>query len=725
MPTEEQKRKKRRVKLSSAKKRLLISMVVLGIMFAALIGKLSYEVIVNGDSYAKKASMQWQSTTSIKADRGEIQDRDGNVLASSYTTYQVCANLQMITQDDRERVANTLAVLLDLDYDSVLAKLNKTSSAGQLLSQVKIKDQVEAETIQLFSAQQLTNELSYYADVKRTYSSGTLYSQLLGFTNTDGAGQTGLELTYNSYLAGTDGYQVTDTDRDGNTFAGSEEQYVAAIPGADLILTTDTRIENYLENALEEACTVNNAKYAMGLVMNPQTGEILAAAGYPCYDNDEPPRSDATALLELAKLRVATDTYEPGSIFKIITLASALESGAVTTSTHFNCKGSLTVAGDSIHCWKTAGHGNQTLTQAAENSCNCAFMSMALKIGTRAFYNYIYAFGFGDSTASGITGETSGSVTHIKYVREPDLARIGFGQSISCTALQLATAVSAAINGGELLKPYIVSQIVDQDGNILLQNGRTVVRRVISEETSATVRSILTSVVENGSGRNAQVYGYSVGGKTGTSQKYEDDGSVSSTKLIASFVGFAPADDPQYLCIIVVDEPQIPVVYGSTVAAPFVQMVLNSVLGDSGIAPDKNNEAVIVPDTTGLSVTDAAKLLRDSGLTATYMEDEASASVQRQAPAAGTVVVKGSDVILYTAWTTVRAEDETITYTTMPDIIGKTRLNAMDALIKAGLTMEYDRTQSAGVVTFTQYAEGTQLPVGTTVQVGFTYTPTD
>ncbi len=717
--------KKKRKRLSPARSKLMIASVVMMALFAALIANLTYFVIFRGEDYAEKALKQWTRSVSIEAERGDIYDRNGNLLASSYTTYQVSANLQKIGKDDLERTANILSALLDLDYDATLAKLQKTDSNGNLKSQVKIKDQVEQEVIVQLSAQQFSSELSYTSDVKRNYPNGTLFAQLLGFTNTDGDGQSGLELTYNSYLSGTDGYQVTETDRDGNTIVGSDEQYVDPVNGAVVTTTTDTTMQAILENALEEACTVNNAKTAQGLLINPKTGEIYAMGSYPTFDPANPPRSDAALLLELAKLRPVTDTYEPGSIFKVVTLASALDSGTVNENSTFSCDGDLTVMGSDIHCWKSSGHGTQTLTQATENSCNCAFMSMALNVGAEAFYRYIYAFGFGTPTSTGLTGETSGSVTHIKYIKDGDLARIGFGQSISCTALQLAMAVSATINGGELLQPYVIDSIVGSDGTVLLEGERTVIRRVISDDTSTLVRSILTSVVDNGSGRNAQVYGYSVGGKTGTSQKYEDDGTVSSTKLIASFVGFAPADNPQYLCLIIVDEPQVPVVYGSTVAAPFVQQVLSDVLTYSGTAPNRDNEAVIVPDCSNMTVEAAVALCKSKGLTCLYMEDELQATVVRQAPAVNTVVVNGSIVILYTPWTTFRAEDEEISYVEMPDIAGMTRMRAFDALQKAGLVMVYDRSQSYGVVTYTQYSAGTQLPEGTTVEVGFTFTPAD
>lgn len=722
-PTQNNKMRKQRV--PRAKRKLLVACACAALLILVLIGNLIYVGIVMGPEYSAKAQRQWQSTVSLQADRGDIVDRNGNVLAESYTTYQVCANPASIEEEDRERVANILATLLNLDYDTVYSKLIKRSpTTGALYQQVKIKDQVEADVVTQLSSYQLGSGVSYYADVKRNYPEGQLFAQLLGYTDIDGNGQTGVELTYNSYLAGQNGKQIVETDRDNNAIVGGEEEYIEPVHGSEIVTTLDTAAQNFLEAALEEACTVNLAKSAYGVLMDPKTAEIIAIGTYPTFNPNTPPRSDMDTLLELSRQRMVTDTYEPGSVFKMITLAAAIDTGTVNTATGFECRGSLTVAGEKIKCWKSGGHGTESLQEAVAGSCNPAFMSMALKMGTNTFYDYIYAFGFNDSTGSGLTGETKGTVTHKKYIREPDLARIGFGQSISCTGLQMAVAAAACINGGELLQPYYISSITAADGTVQETHERTVVRRVISESSSKTLRTLLQGVVETGSGKNAAIPGYSVGGKTGTSQKYDDKGNVSSTLLVASFLGFAPVDDPQYMCLIIVDEPQVPVVYGSTVAAPYVQQVLSKVLNYYGIEPDKTgDQAVSVPDLTGMTVEQAVAALKEAGLTATYMEEEAAAAVQRQSPKAGNVVVKGSNVILYTAWTTYKAEDVEVEMVKMPDIIGKNRLDAMDALIKAGLVMDYDRANSAGTVISVQYEEGTQLPKGTSVRVEFYLEP--
>ncbi len=721
---EQRKRKKiraRRPRISRLRRKLLVASAFAVVLLLALLVNLYYVSIVKGPEYAKMAQRQWQSSLSLKAERGKILDRNGNVLAESYTTYQVCVNPQAITEDaDRERIANILSTLLNVNYETIINKMTKVNPKdGKFYQQVKIKDQVESNVIAQLVTFQENRAISYYADVKRNYPEGNLFGQLLGFTNVDGDGQTGVELSYNTILSGVDGKQMAETDRDGNEIPGGESSYIAPIGGASVQMTVDTGIQGFLQSALEEAARTNLAKYAYGVVMNPKTGEIYAISSYPTIDPNHPPRTDAETLLDLSRQRMVTETYEPGSVFKIVTLAAALDSGTVNDGTTFNCKGSLNVLGQKIKCWRTRGHGKETLAQAVQNSCNPAFMSMALKMGTDRFYEYIYAFGMNDKTGVGIGGETTGKVTHRKYIRDTDLARIGFGQSISCTGMQMAAAVCAAINGGELLKPYYVQDVVAPDGTNLEHHEKEVVRQVISAETSAQIRKYLTGVVDAGSGKNAAIPGYSVGGKTGTSQKYDETGKVSSTLLVASFVGFVPADDPEYLCMIIVDEPQVPVVYGSTVAAPFVQQVLKNVLTYYSVPTDRNEKAVSVPDVRGMTVEQAQKALKTVGLEATFMETEQAAAVQRQSPAPGNLVVKGSPVILYTAWTTFQGEEEEIEMTKVPKVLGKNRINAMDALTKAGLVMDYDRSQSTGTVTLVQYPEGTEIPKGTSVHVEF------
>ena len=373
--------------------------------------------------------------------------------------------------------------------------------------------------------------------------------------------------------------------------------------------------------------------------------------------------------------------------------------------------------GEKIKCWKSGGHGHETLKKAVQNSCNPAFMQMALSMGKSTFYDYIYAFGFGSSTGSGISGETSGIVTHEKYITENNLARIGFGQSIAVTPIQLCTAVCAAVNGGELMQPYVVDSIVNKDGRVILKNEPTMVRRVIGESTSAQVREILESVVSEGSGKNASIPGYRVGGKTGTAQKYED-GKIASGKLIASFIGFAPADDPEYVCLILVDEPKVGTIFGSTVAAPYVKQVMEETLRHYGYLPTENADTVSVPDLTGMTILEAKASLKEAGLHAEFQDNEED-MVTAQVPATNEVVQRGTDVLLYTAATDVDQEDTGLETVIVPNVIGMGRLAANDALAAKGLAIRIEPEDQTGTAIRQFPAAGEEVPVGAEVLVEF------
>lgn len=719
------RRKKNKRKLPRFKRRLIFVSAFAGLLIGVLIGNLVYRGVVMGPEYMAKAQAQWNKSTSLKADRGDILDRNSNVLAESYITYQVAANPQVFKEDDdRVRVANILATVLDLNYDSVYAKLIKLDKNGNFYSQVKIKDQVEADLVRKLDSYQLSKQgfLSYYSDVKRNYPEGQLFAQLLGFTDIDGNGQTGIEMTYNKYISGTDGKQTVETDRMGNPIIGGSEEFIAAVAGCTVRLTADTAVQQYLETALLTAVSDTNAKNAFGLLMDPSTGEIYAIGTAPTFNPNNPPRSDGEALLALSRQRMATETFEPGTFFSAVTLAAGIDSGAVGLSTSFNCSKKMKIADETVRCRFGDYHGTETLREAMENNCTEALMSTALTVGKDTFYKYIYAFGMNESTHSGITGETSGSVTHKKYVREKELAEASCGQGISATGLEMAAAYAACINGGRLMKPYVIETITAADGTVLVENKPTVAGEPVKPATSDAMREIFEAVVENGSGRSAAVAGYGVGGFAGVGFKKDEDGNISDTLMTCSFMGYAPASAPKYLCLIILDEPEVPVSYAHTLVAPYVQSVLRETLTYYGVPEDNNgNNQVSVPEVRGMTIGDAAAALRKEGLKAVYIEGEGAASVQKQSPAAGSIVTSGSTVTLYSAWTTFMGAEQETEYVSMPKIIGKNRLDAMDALKKAGLAMDYDRSMSYGTVGYAEYPEGTLLPKGTAVHVDFVH----
>lgn len=699
------------------KKRLLIVVSFIAIAFVLIIGRLVGLQVVDAEDLQLKALKQQTRDTSITASRGRILDADGVVLAQSGTVYKVLAWPQVIPDSEVNRIASELANVLGLEKETVLKKITTKAKNGKAVKEVVIARQVERETVDAIKSLKLGNGVVTAVDTKRYYPYGSLLSQIIGFTNIDSDGQSGLELTYNKYLAGENGRMITEADRDGKSLPYGIQEYLAQKDGCDLVLTTKTTVQSFLEKNLEEALKVNNASNAQGIIMNCKTGEIIAMSTKPDYDLNNPPRSDLELLSALSRNRIVADAYEPGSTFKIITLSAALDSNTISDGFTANCPGYRMVSGQRIKCWKADGHGHQSLTECTENSCNCAFMDMALALGTEELYNYIYAFGFGATTGSGLVGESSGIVIHEKYIRDINLARIGFGQSVAVTPIQLASAVSAAVNGGTLYKPTIVKQVISSDGAVVIDNKPEAVRQVISGETSAKVRKILESVVENGSGRNAQIPGYRVGGKTGTAQKYDDTG-VAAGKLIASFIGFAPADDPQFVVLILVDEPKVGSIFGSTVAAPFVKNVLEETLRYYGYLESGHDELVTVPDLTGLTTKQAAEALQELGIEAVYQEND---EVTAQVPSAGTKVLKGTSVLLYTANTDIVPEDDDTDTekVKVPDLSGMTRLEAYDALKAVGLIMEIEGTYSGGYVRVQSIEKGTMVRVGTVIKVVF------
>ena len=691
------------------------------VVFLLLIVRLFWIMIVQGPELSEKALLQQTQDTSLTASRGSITDSSGVVLAQSGTAYKVLLNPYQMSlakyKDDRQRIALELSEILQMDYDYVLSQVQKQNSSGQYYKEVILKRQVEREVVDAINSRQLGPGVYVAIDSKRYYPNGSLFSQLLGFTTIDGVGQSGLEQKFNKYLAGEDGRMITETDAVGSALAYGTQEIIEPVNGYDVVLTTDSAIQSFLEKALKEALAVNNAESAQGIVLNCKTGAIVAISTQPDYDPNTPPRDDIAALNALSRNRVVADNYEPGSTFKILTLASALDSGKLNMNASYYCPGYHIVNGEKIKCWKSGGHGSETLKKAVQNSCNPAFMQMALAMGTDKFYDYIYAFGFGSTTASGIPGETSGIVTHQKYMTENTLARIGFGQSIAVTPIQLAAATAAAVNGGELMQPYIVDRIVSQSGEVILQNEPTTVRRVISTQTSEKVRELLESVVAEGSGRNASIPGYRVGGKTGTAQKYED-GKVADGKLIASFIGFAPADDPEFVCLILVDEPKVGTIFGSTVAAPFVKQVMEETLRHYGFLPTENAETVSVPNLVGMTISEAREVLKANGLKAVYQDDGADI-VTAQVSAANEIVQKGSEVLLYTDKTGIEITETETEMVTVPNVLLRTRLSASDELAKYGLKILIDPPDQTGVA-FRQYPEpGTKVEAGTQVLVEF------
>lgn len=712
MPQKEDSKIQKKTKKQLIKKRIFSTMFAVVVLFSVVLGRLFYLQVIQAEKLQERASSQWTRTSTVSAKRGKITDVNGIVLAQSGSADTMEVYIPNVT--DPEGIASACERILGLDYDSVYAKItDKTRSA------VIIKRQLTEEESRAMRACGFKG-VSFSVDTKRYYPLKSFMTQIIGYTTIDGVGQDGIEATYDKYLAGTAGRLVYEKDGSGREIPYGSETYVEAEDGCDVVLTVDAVVQSSLERAVEECLAVNNANYAMGIVMEVNTGELKALTVKPDFDLNDPPRNDLASLSALSRNRLVADAYEPGSVFKVMTLASALEEGVISLGTTFNCPGYKIVDGQRIKCWSN-NHGHQTLAKAVQNSCNPSFMEMALRVGTDKFYEYIYNFGFGSSTNSGLNGESGGIVRNQKYIKSFDLARIGFGQTIAVTALQMASAISAVVNGGTLMQPHIIKGIYTTGGETVLENEPLAVRRVISEETSATVRQLLVGVVEEGSGKNSYIPGYSIGGKTGTSQKYEN-GKIAPGKNVASFVAFFPADAPKYLVYIVVDEPRVGTVYGSTCAAPYVRDVVEDMLKYYGIAPKyeggvtEANVNAEVPNVVGMKVAGASSALRDAGFTSAA---DGTGTVTAQAPQAGAMVPKKTSIQLYTsepAEVYDLSEDEV----TVPDLAGLSAGAAYEKLDALGLKLQ-TAGDGRGKVVSQNPSAGKSVPVGTNVSVVLEY----
>ncbi|MBQ7848509.1 MAG: PASTA domain-containing protein, partial [Clostridia bacterium] len=578
---------------------------------------------------------------------------------------------------------DTIGPVLALDRESALKKLNDKTKGSVILKRQVSRSTVDA----LRQLKQETPEnaglkaLSFDEDTSRFYPYGALLTQVLGLTTVDSEGQSGLESRYEAVLAGTEGSYLRQVDARNRALAGLEGWYIPSQQGSTLKLTCDVTIQEIVDKAMRECLEVNEAAQVICLVTDVRTGGIRALSIKPDYDPNEPPRNDVAALTDMMRISAISDVYEPGSTFKILTAAAALDCGATTPEDAFHCSARVTVDGDVIRCWGAA-HGAETMADGLKNSCNPVFVELALRMGTDTFYKYLTAFGLGKKTGIDLPGESAGILIGSRYVKRVDLARIGFGQSVAVTPLQLVMACNAAINGGRLMKPYIVQEIQTPDGETLQRFSPTVVSSPITAETSQTLRGLLENVVENGGGKNAYIEGYRIGGKTGTAQVYRD-GRIVSDVHIGSFYGFAPADDPLISVLVVVKEAQVPVDYGGTTAAPFARQILQEALGVLGVAPGAaGGREVTVPSIKGLTIQQARRKLAETGLN--MLDDGVSSVVLDQLPPEGAVLPEGGHVMAYTAASGFLEPEDLVC---VPDLAGMSDVDCARLLRQRGLTI--------------------------------------
>lgn len=539
--------------------------------------------LVWGNELKYRATDQWNREIPIIASRGNILDANGQVLAGNKTTYSIFVRPNSVV--NAEYTATVLSGLFSLDPQAILEKLN-----GGKVSEITVARQVSKESIEKLVTYNLSG-VYYSRDNSRVYTYNDALCQVLGFTANDGSGLSGLEKYYNNILSGTNGEISYTTDIVGKETENSVVVYSEATDGDSLQLTIDIDIQLAAEEAMRSVYLSSGAKSVSCIVLNPQNFDIVSMVNYPSYDLNEVPRDDKDALNSLSRNSIVCDIYEPGSTFKVITAAADVEeylkgnSKAFSTSHIFNGSRTRNVDGTKIKCWSdhsNGKHSNQNLAAALNNSCNPCFTDIALSLGKETFYNYLNGFGFGNVTGLDFNGEALGMLVPQSLVRDCDLARIGFGQTVAVTGLQLACATAAAVNGGNYYVPRLLKSVVLSD-NKKVMNEPILKFKPISEKASATVASMLEGVVTEGSGKKAYIEGYKVGGKTGTAQKYED-GHIASGKYISSFVGFFPSDKPQYLALIIVDEPQ-GTYYGSAVAAPVAKEIFEDIIRIKNIQP--------------------------------------------------------------------------------------------------------------------------------------------
>lgn len=604
-------------------------------LFLLLIGRLFYIQIIDGNGLQTLALDQWTRDLPFRAERGDIVDRNGTVLATSQTSYTLYVRPNDLEKHDE--VARAVSAATGADFDNVYKKVIKTG-----VSEVKVATGLTRSQMLALSAYGFKGV--YFAeDATRYYNYGNFATQLIGFTNSDGEGQSGIEQYYNAYLKGTDGASFTQTDLIGRELDDNVTSYLAPIKGMTAKLTIDFKLQSFAEKAVNDALATYSPKSASCLMMNADTGEILAMASAPTFDLNDIPRNDLSSLLAGAKNLLVTDVYEPGSTFKILTSAIGIETDVIKDS--YYCPGYKVVDGQRIKCWRSIGHGSQDFAHGIMNSCNCVFMDIALSAGTSTMYDYFEKFGLTQKTGVDISGEGRSIMLAEESVKTVDIARIGFGQAIAVTPIQLATAVASVINGGRLVTPYVVDSIYSDDGKLAYRNSPTVRNTTVSESTSAKMREYLYGVVEEGGGKNAYVEGYRIGGKTGTAQKYKD-GVIDRGAYVSSFIGFTEINGQRILCLMIVDEPQGYVYYGSIVAAPLVGQIFSSTFAYYDVAPkidaDDIPKAVVMPDVYGLSATAACAALRSAGLT--YEVAGEGGSVVYQFPAAGAEIDDGTVV---------------------------------------------------------------------------------
>lgn len=642
------------------KKRLMMLFAIIFVILLVLIFRVGWIQIVQGSDLKKLAVEQWTNDVKIDAKRGKILDRNGSELAVSASCERIDAYMKDILNEQKSNpniksdIAIKLSSILGDKEEDILRRLNTTLSNGKPINSVTIKRRIDKSQADEIRKLKLPG-IIVSEDSKRYYPNGNFLSHVLGFTNIDGAGQEGIEKKYDTELKGIPGRVVMEADQNRRELPYNISKYDEPVNGNDITLTIDKSIQYYVEKAIENALVENKAKAVTAIVMDPTNGEILAMANTPDYNPNDPRNmqgfTDFQDVVRLWNNRAVTYTYEPGSIFKVVTASAALSEGLVNDSDRFTCGGSRVVGGRTIKCWRTRGHGVQDFSQILQNSCNMGFMALGERLQRDRFYKYIESYGLGKPTGIDVNFEENGVVRPVGKVGPVELATLSFGQGISVTPMQMVSIFAAIANDGKAVKPHLVKKIesTDAEGNVIEKKEiqTEIVRQAIDENTSRQMRDYLETVVTIGGGHNAYIEGYHIAGKTGTAQKVEN-GRYVSGKYVSSFVGFAPVDKPKFVVFVSIDEPDPSKYYAGQIVAPVAGQIFRDIFTGRNIPPDNANISpieLVLPNVIGLSEREASKKLKESGF-AVEIKGEGT-SVADMNPIPGLSVESGSKVILY------------------------------------------------------------------------------
>lgn len=711
------------------KKRMTIVISVITLTFLILSLRLAYIMIVKRADYAKRAEEQWTSEVRIDARRGRILDRNGEELAVSADVYRVDFDLNSIRQSlnkkglETKDIAPLIANALDLESDKVLEKLETKLPSGANAGSANLVRRIEKEAADKVKALEISGVI-VSPDTKRYYPNGEFLAHVLGSTNVDGQGLTGVELQYNEYLSGVPGIRISELDRNSANVSYTISKFTAPITGKDVTLTIDKNIQAFAEKAAEKALVDNKAARVSILVMDPNNGEVLAMVNKPDFDPNNPfegysdftGNTDAEKLQKMWRNSLVNDTFEPGSIFKVVTMVTALEEGLVSETDKFTCGGSLQVGPHTIKCWKHGGHGEQTLPEILQNSCNVGFMKLGEKIGKEKLTEYIKKLGFGQVSGIDLPGEARGIIKSVDSIKEADLATISFGQTNTVNAVQYMTAFNALANGGTLIQPHIMKIVTHttSTGEDVVDEvfGPTVKENVLSEEMTAVLRDYLERTVNKGGSNRSYISGYHLGGKTGTAQKVNPvTGGYESGKYISSMAAMVPSDDPKVTVFVSIDEPSNGDYYAGVVTAPVAKVLIDDIINYMNDEILKDNDSIlreiVIPELRGLSIDEAKKVLKDNNLE--YNIEGSGSIITDIKPYPGYVVKEGSKINLYTD-----GDGNYNKNVVMPDLIGYSKESAIELLESLGINYTL---QGDGVVSNQSIPQGEVIVIGDTVKL--------